>query len=398
MEELAKGIKSLADDVTEEEFRVFVQQQNKTFANLFQKPDAIANELRLTVLEKERQPLYLKNRQLQTITFNDFQNFCRQFTKEMKIKAIMQGNLTQDRALPIIGNFLETLNCGKIENVIMNETNQLRVTDISLLPFKLCSVELHCMKVPRGASYLRVNTFNQNDVNSYTVNIYQIAPQTFRLKAQLDLLMLIAEDIVFDILRNKEQLGYSVGSSVIDNFGVLSYRLYVESQENKFTADHVDERIENLRRELLASLEKMNEHDFEQIKVSLSKLKLEEDNELVEETNRNWNEIASDDYVFDRRHKEVDEIKLVTKQEVIQLFRDNFGANERKLCTQLIGNPDAAMKSDDEKTNDVSERVPQTHYDNISFADFKKPNNGFLIKSIPEFKSTLEAYPVIRRQ
>lgn len=244
------------------------------------------------------------------------------------------------------------------------------------------------MKIPRGATYLRVNTFNPNDVNSYTVNVYQIAQSTFRLKAQLDLLMLVAEDIVFDILRNKEQLGYSVGSSIIENSGILSYKVYVESQENKFTADYVDERIENLRTELLASLEKMSEPDFEQIKVSLTKLKMEEDNELVEETNRNWAEITSDDYVFDRRHKEVDEIKTVTKEEVIQLFRENFGANERKFCTQLIGNPDAATK-----TNDVSDRVPQTHYDNISFADFKKPNNGVLIKNIPEFKSTMEVYP-----
>lgn len=127
MEELAREIKTLADDVTEEEFRVFVQQHNKALANAFQKPDSIANELRLTVIEKERAPMYLRNRQLRTITFNDFQHFCRNFTKEMKIKAIMQGNLTQDRAHSIVERFVETLNCGKIDNVIMNESKQLRV-------------------------------------------------------------------------------------------------------------------------------------------------------------------------------------------------------------------------------------------------------------------------------
>lgn len=111
----------MVDDISEDEFKVFVQQQYKVYSNIFQKPSAIGNELRLTILEKNRALLTEKNHLLKDITYNDFQEFCRNFTKEMKIKAVMQGNLTHDRALQITEKMLQTLNCEKVIDV--SETN-----------------------------------------------------------------------------------------------------------------------------------------------------------------------------------------------------------------------------------------------------------------------------------
>lgn len=117
IEEFARGIKSLAEDISEDEFKTFVQQQYKVYSNIFQKPSAIGNELRLTILEKYRTPLTEKNQLLKTITYNDFRNFCRDFTKEMKIKAIIQGNISQERATQITEKLLQTMNCGKVNDV-----------------------------------------------------------------------------------------------------------------------------------------------------------------------------------------------------------------------------------------------------------------------------------------
>lgn len=117
VDEFTKYLKRLADDVTEDQFRVFVQQQFKTYENIFLKPKAFVNDLRLSVMERHRVPLNEKNQRLKLIQFNDFQVFCRNFTQQMKIKSIMQGNLKQEHALSIIQQVLSNLSCDKIENV-----------------------------------------------------------------------------------------------------------------------------------------------------------------------------------------------------------------------------------------------------------------------------------------
>lgn len=115
-----KCLKSLADDVTEEQYRVFVQQLFKTYENIFRKPKAIGKELRLSVVQKHHVPLTEKNRRLKKIDFNDFQKFCRQYCDQVKIKAIMQGNLLEERAHSMMQIVLSNLNCGKILDVSIN--------------------------------------------------------------------------------------------------------------------------------------------------------------------------------------------------------------------------------------------------------------------------------------
>lgn len=115
-----KCLKSLADDVTEEQYRVFVQQQMKVYENIFRKPRSIAKELRLSVVQAHHVPLNEKNRRIKKIDFNDFQTFCRQYCEQVKIKAIIQGNLLEERAQSIMQIVLSNLNCGKINDVSLN--------------------------------------------------------------------------------------------------------------------------------------------------------------------------------------------------------------------------------------------------------------------------------------
>lgn len=117
VEVFSKCLKSLADDTTERQFDVFVQQLFKQYENLFLKPKAISREHRLSIIEAHRKPLYEKNQRLRSLCFNDFKQFCRDYCKQIKIKAIMQGNLMEDHAKNIMQNMLNELQCGKIENV-----------------------------------------------------------------------------------------------------------------------------------------------------------------------------------------------------------------------------------------------------------------------------------------
>lgn len=188
-----------------------------------------------------------------------------------------------------------------------------------------------------GAHYLRCASMNANDVNTLTCNFYQIGPITIKTNSLIDLLMMIAEEPLFDSLRSKEQLGYDVCCSLHDNHGILGYSILVNSQETKFSAEHIDERIEVFRVALLTIIREASDSEFEQYKESLMKIKLTEDNNLSEEVCRNWTEITTIEYAFDRAAKEVECLKSITKSEFLDFYEKHLLENTKKFSVQVDG-------------------------------------------------------------
>lgn len=153
------------------------------------------------------------------------------------------------------------------------------------------------------------------------------------------LLQQIIEEPVFDILRTKEQLGYDVGSSARNTFGVLGYMIVVNCQANKFSTAYVDERIEKFLVHSQKLLETTSEKELEQIKDDLIKTKEMADVHLHEEVGRNWEEIVTDDYMFDRNQQEIQAIREVSVQEIRDWWNrhNKFGTKEnfRKISIQV---------------------------------------------------------------
>lgn len=71
------------------------------------------------------------------------------------------------------------------------------------------------------------------------------------------------------------------------------------------SASHVDERIEEFLNQFNLNLEAMTESELQTRVQSLIKLKQVPDVSLDEEVSRNWNEILSEEYLFDRLQQEV---------------------------------------------------------------------------------------------
>lgn len=265
----------------------------------------------------------------------------------------------------------------------------------------MSSIELRTTKLPVGANYLRCKTFHPKDINTVITNFYQIGPISHKTHVLIDLLVWIAQEPLFDTLRNKEQLAYDVSFDLRDNYGILGYSITVNSQEPKFSVDHVDERIENFRRELIKIIENMPEDDFEAIKASLSKIKLNEDNKLSEEVQRNWAEITTDEYEFDRPHKEVEHLSTITKEQLLEFYRSHYGNVERKLSVQIIGNnhekeTDSSndVEAEFEKNGDLETRRKQ--FDTLNYVDFNGAARGNLIQDLMQFKKSLEVYSVTK--
>lgn len=87
------------------------------------------------------------------ITFDQFKNFIKDFTKHLYISSLVQGNMTRDEVIKHSLKFFKTLQCGPMRR--------------NTLP------ELRVVKLPLGSQCCRVQNFNDTDANSVVTNYYQ---------------------------------------------------------------------------------------------------------------------------------------------------------------------------------------------------------------------------------
>merc|ERR1719150_772214 len=235
------------------------------------------------------------------------------------------------------------------------------------------------MKVPDGGTkVLKVDTFNSKDSNSIIRNYYQFGPGNIRQKVYLDICQQLMSEPLFDILRTKEQLGYHVASQCLNTDGILGMRVYVNSQATKFTVEHVDNRIEAfLEWFIKEKLEPLSDEEFNLAIMTLIKKKSQADVKLSDEFYRNWSEITTREYIFDRKQREIQMLKECDKNEMIEFVSKLLSkSNEcrRKLSIQVVG----SSLDGEEKSNINSD---------------EEGDGEQFITDIVSFKSTLTAYP-----
>uniref|UniRef100_A0A8C4F7R4 Nardilysin a (N-arginine dibasic convertase) n=1 Tax=Dicentrarchus labrax TaxID=13489 RepID=A0A8C4F7R4_DICLA len=69
--------------------------------------------------------------------------------------------------------------------------------------------------------------------------------------------------------------------------------------------------------------------------IALVKLKECEDTHLGEEVDRNWAEVVTQQYVFDRLNREIEALKQMTRTELVSWFKEHRGQNSRKLSVHV---------------------------------------------------------------
>lgn len=259
-------------------------------------------------------------------------------------------------------------------------------------------MQLKATKIPIGSHYLRCSSFNSSDVNTSVVNVYQIGPTSHRIRVLSDLMMLIAEEPIFTTLRTNEQLAYNVSCTLKYNHGILSYAISVNSQENKHSANYVDERIENFRHELLSIIDRMSDENFNEFKATLAEKKLQPDNKLPEEVAHNWITIRTDGYEFDRAPKEVECLATVTKTELLEFYRSHYGEQQRKLSVQVIGNSSGSncVSNDISDENETEKNRQYKRFDSLCYVGFQNQTGSNVITNVMEFKNALEVYSVAK--
>lgn len=254
-----------------------------------------------------------------------FKEFLLKFLTSLKMKILIQGNLTKSQSLSLLEIVQKNMNQEVIEAKKVKETS--------------------IFQIPIGATYLRVKSLLPNDKNSVIKNYYQVERATIESECLLELLVKVMREPLFNFIRTKEQLGYSVSCASKNEGGVLGLIITVESQEKRHSTWTVDMKIESFLQSFSSHLDQLSGEDFETMKNSIIASKRTSDTDLDTEVQRNWTEIKESKYQFERREHEALQLELLRKNDLTIFFSDHFSSeNMRKLSTQVIANADSDDK------------------------------------------------------
>lgn len=268
---------------------------------------------------------------MDNLKFDDLKEFMNSYFNQLKIRILVQGNLTKDHAM-------------SIGNMVMNNLSAGRVIDAS-------EIEVNCRQIKVGNTCLKIKAFMNNEKTTATKCYYEIGAVDIRLLCLMNLMVKVIEEPLFDNLRTKEQLGYSVWCQLSKNSGILGLYFILYSVESKHSSDLIRARIENfVVHDLKKVIDEMTDEQFDTIKNAQIKMKNVADVDLYKELKRNWSEITNDQFIFNHRAIDADILKTFTKADLTNLYYSKINTIEaRKLTVQVIGNSVEEIGSNDEQ-------------------------------------------------
>lgn len=177
-----------------------------------------------------------------------------------------------------------------------------------------------CVVLPKGtARCYRVASTNAAET-SHAVELYwQLGPLSHGLAARLELLVHLMEEPLFDQLRTKEQLGYSVACGSRQTRGLLGFAITLTSAHA--SPCKLEARSLRFVGSFVRSLARMAPEAFQANVEAAVANKLRDDVNLSDEARRLVGEIASEQFIFDRAEREAAEMRKITHAELVAWAR-----------------------------------------------------------------------------
>jgi len=336
MEVMVQRLATFKQDTNKEMFQAVLEQQRKNYHNHTIKAKRLVRDVRLDLLQNVYHAPHDKHNLIRQLRLEQVTQFAEEFLSNIYIQGLVQGNLTADQARKVDSMLRSKLKC-------------------SPLPVN-CVTDVRCNGLPDGSWTVKLDSVDRGDANTLVTNYYQMGPGSIRKHAVMETIVLLMEEPVFDTLRTQEQLGYAVSMTLRNTYGVFGLSVTVNTQATKFTADHVDLRIENFFKEFIAS--HLTEEEVGEAVSALTKLKLRADVTLEEEVHRNWQEITSKEYIFNRNEKEVAILAEIGLEDIKTLLLPLLST--KKLSVHVVGS-DNPIPAQETMTTDTKETIIKYH-------------------------------------
>ncbi|XP_043857864.1 LOW QUALITY PROTEIN: nardilysin [Dromiciops gliroides] len=366
----------LADfDSTPAVFGMITEQLKKTYFNILIKPETLAKDVRLLILEYSRWSMIDKYQALlQGFTIEALLNFVKEFKSQLFVEGLVQGNFTSKESMDFLKYVVDKLDFKPLEKEI--------------------PVQFRVVELPGAHHLCKVKALNKGDANSEVTVYYQSGARSLKEYTLMELLVMHMEEPCFDFLRTKQTLGYHVYPTCRNTSGILGFSVTVGTQATKFNSEIVDKKIEEFLSSFEERMENLTEDAFHTQVVALIKLKECEDTHLGEEVDRNWNEVATQQYLFDRLAHEIQALKSFSKADLVNWFKSHRGNGSKIVSVHVVGYGKYETEDDGSATCDSSnssfDEVAQLTYLPTSplLADSTIP-----ITDIRAFTSTLNLLP-----
>eukprot|EP00794_Sanderia_malayensis_P007262 gene7262-8072_t len=294
---------------------------------------------------------------LKCITMDKLKQFIPEYLGQMHIEALIAGNVKKEEAVEI----------AEMVAKIMQENSNTQ----PLLPVQ--RIRHREIQLPDGCFYVFERKHEVQN-NSCIEVYYQTEMQNTRSNVLLELFAQLISEKCFDQLRTQEQLGYIVFSGIRRANGVQGLRFIIQSEK---VPSMLDERIEDFLKSSKELVENLSDKEFSNNIEALVIKKLEEPKKLSDECHKYWVEITSKQYNFRRPNIEAEDLKKITKKDILDFYDKLLGpgaSKRHKIAVYILGNGLKSTRVDIE--------------DNKAAPQF--------ITDVVDFKSCLPLFPLIQ--
>jgi len=312
-------------EIDEQKLSVSKEQLVRRLKNAKLDPANAARSYRLQLLDTQRWDEAAHADVIASLQLDEVKGFAKTFFKEMYLKMLVHGNLSAVAAADLGKEVVSTL-------------------EITKLSLPMHPVE-RIVGIEPGTWALKVNNANADDDNSVLEIYYQIGGNELSHLVMTDLLQDIMSEPIFNELRTNQALGYYVAASTRMTFGHLGYMISIQPQASKFTVAEVDKRVDGFLKWFETYLADLSDADFANHISAALNSKLRPESNLSERTNVIWGEIAGHTYMFDRKHQEAAALRQVTKQGLIEWYKQTLhpaSPARRKVAVWVVGNGEAS--------------------------------------------------------
>ncbi|KAL8966492.1 MAG: hypothetical protein Q9197_005948 [Variospora fuerteventurae] len=252
------------------------------------------------------------------LTPEDIASFYPQLLRQMHIEFLAHGNIHKEDAIRMTD---------LVESTLRPRT----------LPKSQWQIRRNLL-LPPGSDFTYRRTLgdpaNVNNCIEYYLYVGSLADHP--LRAKLLLLGQMTEEIGFDQLRTKEQLGYIVFTGAKYAATIMGYRVIIQSER---PTEYLEERVNAFLALFGSKLESMSQDDFDGHKKSLINKRLEKVKNLDQESERFWNHISAEYFNFIQNETDVEHLKPLGKQDMIDFFNHYIqptSPSRAKLSVHMI--------------------------------------------------------------
>ncbi|XP_075792112.1 nardilysin-like isoform X2 [Pelodiscus sinensis] len=299
-------------------FEMITEQLKKTYFNILIKHEMLAEDVRSLILEYGKWSMIDRYRRLMKGLYSEsLSSFVKSFKSQLYVEGLVQGNFTSRESKDFLNYIILKL-------------------QFSPLPHP-CPVQFRVVDLPNTHLLCKVKSLNRGDANSEVTVYYQSGARSLREYTLMELLVMHMEEPCFNFLRTKQTLGYHVYPTCRNTSGILGFSVTVTTQATKNNSELVDKKIEEFLLYFEGKMRVLTEKAFRTQVSALIHIKECADSYLGEEVDRNWNEVMTQQYLFDRLAHEVEALKSLTKSELIDWFQAHRGKERKALSIHVVG-------------------------------------------------------------